>query len=85
LKDSVVDENITKAYAVPWRQLLSPDKVKEAFSLVRVVAVFAYAVSLLPWVRQSEPSDFAAGKYMASLVRRLKRELSSRQSFHSSS
>jgi hypothetical protein len=85
LNDSVVDENITQAYAVPWRQLLPPDKVREAFSLVRVVAVFAYAVSLLPWVRQSGPSDFAAGKYMASLIRRLKRELSSRQSFHSSS
>jgi hypothetical protein len=46
--------------------------------LARAVAVFAYAVCALPWNDPMRLDDSAVRNYLASLIRRLKREMGPR-------
>jgi hypothetical protein len=67
--DSKAKSCLIAAYCEHWERVLPAGAVQQSLRLARIVAVFAFAVSSLPW---RNAADSAA--YLRSLVRRMYRE-----------
>jgi Phosphotransferase enzyme family len=64
------ESKLRVAYLKPWSRYLSPHTIGEAMRYAPLIAVFAYAVALLP----DGLKDPNSGAYLRSLIRRMKRE-----------
>jgi hypothetical protein len=70
------ERRFREAYLIPWREAVSPDHLQAAFSKVPLAALFAYAATL--WSESMKRGDLtiAEEKYLASLVRKMRRAVS---------
>ncbi|HVI07427.1 MAG TPA: phosphotransferase [Candidatus Binatia bacterium] len=68
------ESRLTLAYKRHWAQLLSGERIDEALSLARLIAVFAYAVGNRAWGDEQKLKDPSAAGYLRSLARRMGRE-----------
>jgi hypothetical protein len=73
-QDANLTTRMASAYAAPWKAFGSPSKVQESLSLSVPAAIFAYAVRCLPSSESGWIDEPQIQNYIASLVRRIKRE-----------
>jgi hypothetical protein len=72
--DTTLPTRMASAYAAPWHAFGSVRNVQEGLSLSAVAAIFAYAVRCLPSSESGWLEEPQVQTYLASLVRRMKRE-----------
>ena len=65
---------LAEAYCHEWGKITSSDIIVEAMKQSRLVAAFAYAVSLFPWDDHEKLRHPGNVKGLTSMVRRMNRE-----------
>jgi hypothetical protein len=65
---------LVSAYTLPWRAFASPEDIDDAFSVMPLVAAFAYAVSSPGWNSPEIQRRPMIAGYLRSLIRRMKHE-----------
>ena len=68
------ETELTAAYAMPWRSVISSDRLEEALSLAPLIAVFAYAAATGGWRDAAKLREPKFAAYLRSLTRRMYRE-----------
>jgi hypothetical protein len=70
---------IREAYLIPWREIVRPDDLQAAISTVPLPALFAYAVTLWSELRKRADVNIGQEKYLASMIRKMRRVVLTRR------
>jgi len=76
-ESAVREAQVTAVYARQWASIISPENFADALALTRLVAVFAYAISVSASMDDQPVHDSDNAGYLRGLTRRMKREAES--------
>jgi len=69
----LLENRFRDAYLKPWRALVSPQDLQEGIALAPLGALFAYAAALWSASRQRSTHNITQERYLAGLVRKMRR------------
>jgi len=72
-RDSALEARVVAQYASEWRSIASASRIEEAFSLVSLLAIFAYAAGSNVWSSGMVLQNPQAAGYVRGLTRRMQR------------
>jgi hypothetical protein len=68
-----LEARVIAQYSGEWRSIASASRIEEAFSLVSLLAIFAYAAGSNAWSGGMKLRNPQAAGYVRSLTRRMQR------------